>query len=87
MLIGKKKEKIIKESQRHKTDTGSPEVQVSLLSRKIKELSTHLRKHRKDKHSRRGLLGMVAKRRSHLNYLKKKNPKKYNSLVKKIKEK
>lgn len=87
MLKKKKKGKIIKESQIHETDTGSPEVQASILTQKIKELSTHLRKHRKDKHSRRGLLGMVAKRKAHLNYLKKRNPKRLEILEKKIKNK
>ena len=87
MLDKKKKEKIIKEMRVHKTDTGSPEVQISLLTRKIKELSMHLKKHRKDKHSRRGLLGMVSKRRSHLKYLEKKSKKRYNTMAKVAKDK
>ena len=87
MLNKQKKEKIIKGSQIHDTDTGSPEVQISLLSRKIKELTAHLRKHRKDKHSRRGLLGMVSKRRAHLKYLQKKDKKRYTTMSKKVKEK
>ncbi|MEK7606428.1 MAG: 30S ribosomal protein S15 [Patescibacteria group bacterium] len=85
-LTKKKKDGIIKVTRRHDTDTGSPEVQVSLLSRRIDELSKHLKKNRKDKHSRRGLLGLVADRRTHLEYLKKKNPAVYADLVKKIKE-
>ncbi len=85
-LTKKKKEGIIKTNRRHDTDTGSPEVQVGVLSRRIDDLSKHLKKNRKDKHSRRGLLGLVAKRRSHLEYLKKKNPAKHSELVKKIKE-
>lgn len=86
MLDKDKKQKLIKEAQTHETDTGSPEVQISLLSRKIQELAAHLKKNRKDKHSRRGLLGMVSKRRAHLNYLKKKDSKRYEEASKKIKE-
>ena len=68
----------------HATDTGSPEVQVAILSRRIEELTSHLKKNAKDNHSRRGLLAMVADRRTHLKYLEKKHPKRYNSLVKKL---
>ena len=84
-LSKENKDKVIQDSQRHESDTGSPEVQASLLSRKINELSKHLKKNRKDKHSRRGLLGMVNKRRSHLSYLQKKDPKKAEELAKEIK--
>jgi small subunit ribosomal protein S15 len=86
MLSKKKKTTVIKSAARHDTDTGSPEVQVSVLNKRIDELARHLKKNRKDKHSRRGLLGMVAKRRTHLDYLKKKNPVVHADLVKKIKE-
>lgn len=86
MLSKKKKANIIKGSARHEKDTGSPEVQINLLSRRIDDLSKHLKANRKDKHSRRGLLGLVAARRTHLLYLKKKNPKVHDDLVKKIKE-
>ena len=86
MLSKKKKTTVIKSAARHDTDTGSPEVQVSVLNKRIDELARHLKKNRKDKHSRRGLLGMVAKRRTHLDYLKKKNPTVHADLVKKIKE-
>lgn len=68
----------------HETDTGSPEVQVSILSRKIDELATHLKKNLKDKHSRKGLLSMVADRRTHLKYLEKKDKRRYNALIKKL---
>lgn len=68
----------------HDTDTGSPEVQVAILSKKIDELANHLKKHLKDKHSRRGLLQMVADRRTHLKYLQGSNVKRYNALVKKL---
>jgi small subunit ribosomal protein S15 len=84
MLTKRKKEKTIKESAIHDTDTGSPEVQVALLSKKIDELTSHLRKHTKDKHSRRGLLQMVADRRTHLKYLESKDKKRYAQLVKKL---
>lgn len=85
-LTKKKKENIIKTTRRHDTDTGSPEVQVAVLSRRIDDLSKHLKKNRKDKHSRRGLLGLVAKRRNHMDYLKKKDPKKHGEIAKKLKE-
>lgn len=84
MLTKIKKAKAIKVAQKHDKDTGSPEVQISILSKKIDELASHLKKNPKDKHSRRGLLQMVADRRSHLAYLKKKNEKRYTSIVKKL---
>ncbi len=84
MLTTRQKTKIIKDTGVHAKDTGSPEVQVALLSKKIDELTGHLRKHRKDNHSRRGLLGMVADRQTHLNYLKKNYPRRYTALVKKL---
>jgi small subunit ribosomal protein S15 len=84
MLTKKKKEKVIRETQIHDKDTGSPEVQVAVLSKRIDELAGHLKKNPKDKHSRRGLLQMVADRRTHLSYLKKNNEKRYNALVKKL---
>ncbi len=68
----------------HKDDTGSPEVQVALLSREIDKLLTHLKKHAKDFHSKRGLLRMVAKRRILLSYLKRENEKRYLGLLKKL---
>ncbi|GMU74050.1 MAG: 30S ribosomal protein S15 [Candidatus Campbellbacteria bacterium] len=85
-LTKKKKVRVIKETARHDSDTGSPEVQIALLNKRIDELAKHLKGNRKDKHSRRGLLGLVAQRRSHLNYLKKKSPAKYAELLKQIKE-
>lgn len=84
MLSKRIKENTIKSTQRHDKDTGSPEAQVALLTRKIEELSTHLRKHKKDFHSRRGLLQMVADRRNHLKYLQKKDEKAYDALIKKL---
>lgn len=84
MLTKPKKANIIKGAAIHEKDTGSPEVQVALLSKKIDELTSHLKKHAKDKHSRRGLLQMVADRRSHLKYLEQNNKKRYNALIKKL---
>ena len=85
MALGKeKKEKIIKTTQVHASDTGSPEVQISLLTEKISSLSDHLKKHKKDNHSRRGLLQMVNKRRRLLAYLKRKDEERYNSLLEKL---
>lgn len=84
MLTKNKKQRIIKETKRHDTDTGSPEVQIAMLSRRIDDLSTHLKKNKKDKHSRRGLLGLVAQRKSHMKYLEKKDAKRYNAIVKKL---
>ena len=74
----------MKEVAIHEGDTGSAEVQIALLSKKIEELTSHLRKHLKDKHSRRGLLQMVADRRTHLKYLEGNNKKRYNAVVKKL---
>ena len=84
MLTKRVKDNVLKTTQRHDSDTGSPEAQVALLTRQIEELSSHLRKHKKDFHSRRGLLQMVADRRKHLSYLEKKDEKTYQSLIKKL---
>ena len=84
MLTKRKKENIIKKLQADESDTGSPEVQVGLLTKQIDELTSHLKKHKKDLHSRRGLIGMVARRRKMLNYLGKKDEKRYKSLIKKL---
>ena len=74
----------MKEVQKHKTDTGSAEVQVALLSKQINALTLHLKKNKKDKHSRRGLLQMVADRRKHLKYLQIHNKRSYSALIKKL---
>ena len=84
MLTKQKKTRIIKEVAVHDKDTGSPEVQVAILSKKIDELASHLKRNLKDNHSRRGLLQMVADRRTHLKYLEGKDKKRYNALVKKL---
>lgn len=84
MLTKRVKTAVIKDTARHEADTGSPEVQVGVLSRKIEELTRHLKKNQKDFHSRRGLLQMVADRRAHLRYLEKSDKKRYSSLIKKL---
>ncbi len=84
MLTVKKKANVIAKTQIHDKDTGSPEVQIGILSKRIDELAAHLKKNNKDNHSRRGLLQMVADRRSHLKYLKKKDEKRYGKLVKEL---
>lgn len=84
MLTKTKKTKIIRDVQVHDKDTGSPEVQIAILSKRIDELASHLKKNAKDNHSRRGLLQMVADRKAQMKYLEKKNPKRYNALVKKV---
>jgi len=84
MLTTKQKEKVIEEFATHKKDTGSPEVQVALLTKEIKLLSKHLKKHPKDYHSSRGLLGMVSDRRRLLSYLKKVSLRRYNKTMKKL---
>ncbi len=85
MLTTKKKQSIIKKHQIHEKDTGSSEVQVMMISQQIDELSKHLKKHKKDNHSRRGLIKMVADRRTHLKFLERKNRARYDALVKKMK--
>ncbi|OGY62998.1 MAG: 30S ribosomal protein S15 [Candidatus Harrisonbacteria bacterium RIFCSPHIGHO2_01_FULL_44_13] len=84
MLTPRKKKIIVKEHGAHETDTGSSAVQVALLTRRIDELTGHLKKHSKDHHSRRGLLKIVGKRRRLLNYLSKSDSRTYNSLIKKL---
>ncbi|NTV44345.1 MAG: 30S ribosomal protein S15 [Candidatus Yonathbacteria bacterium] len=84
MLTVKKKANIIAKTQVHDKDTGSPEVQIGILSKRIDELAAHLKKNQKDNHSRRGLLQMVADRRAHLKYLKKKDEKRYGKVVKEL---
>jgi len=78
------KTKIIKDNARDKGDTGSPEVQVAILTERINNLQGHFKDHHKDNHSRRGLLQMVNKRRSLLDYLKKKDVERYNALIAKL---
>lgn len=84
MINKEKKQEIIKEYSRHETDTGSVEVQIALLTKRITELTEHLKIHKKDHHSRRGLLIMVGKRRGLLNYLIKQDISKYRELIKSL---
>jgi len=83
-LKADQKSKIMKDNQTGKSDTGSPEVQVALLSARINDLSGHFTTHKKDNHSRMGLLRMVGKRRKLLAYLKSVDTKRYASLVEKL---
>lgn len=78
------KKKIIKKFAREKGDTGSPEIQVALLTAQIDKLAEHLKGHKKDVHSRRGLLSMVAKRRRLLSYLQNKDKDRYGNLIKEL---
>jgi small subunit ribosomal protein S15 len=84
MLKPENKSKIIKAHNIHETDTGSPEVQIALLSEQIDELVSHLKKHPKDFHSKRGLIKMVVKRKKLLTYLKKVSEKRYKEVAKKL---
>ncbi len=84
LSIDEKKE-IIGKFAKEKGDTGSPEVQIALLSAQVDKLTAHLKEHKKDVHSRRGLLSMIAKRRRLLNYLKKRSEERYKSLIKELK--
>ncbi|OGY59587.1 MAG: 30S ribosomal protein S15 [Candidatus Colwellbacteria bacterium RIFCSPHIGHO2_12_FULL_44_17] len=84
MLSTRKKQRVIKDLQVHQTDTGSAAVQVGLLTEQIEELTTHLKKNKKDNHSRRGLLKMVSKRKTLLKYLSDSDPKLYGSVTKKM---
>ena len=79
-----KKQEIIKDNAQGNNDTGSPEVQVAILTERIKNLTEHFKDHHKDNHSRRGLLMMVNKRRNLLAYLKKKDVERYNALIQKL---
>lgn len=81
MAIVEDKDAIIREHAVHEGDTGSPEVQVAVLTRRIQHLTEHLRTHKHDFHSRRGLLKMVGKRRRLLKYLRKKDVERYRSLI------
>ncbi|CAC9924829.1 ribosomal protein S15 [Aedoeadaptatus nemausensis] len=84
MLSKEQKQAIIKEYQREEGDTGSPEVQVAILTHTINTLNEHLKEHKKDHHSRRGLLKMVGKRRNLLRYLKNKDVERYRELIERL---
>ena len=84
MISKEKKTAIMKEYARSEGDTGSPEVQIAVLSARIQELTEHLKEHPKDNHSRRGMFKMVGQRRGLLNYLKKKDIERYRALIEKL---
>ena len=83
-ITAERKQAILTEFATVKGDTGSPEVQVALLSERIKNLTEHFKDHKKDNHSRRGLLAMVSQRRSLLDYLKRKDEARYSTLIEKL---
>jgi small subunit ribosomal protein S15 len=84
-LLKEEKNKIVKEFQNSDTDTGSPEVQIALLTENINKLQSHFKIHKKDHHSRTGLIRMVNLRRKLLAYLKRKNPESYQDIIKSLK--
>ncbi len=84
MAVAEQKTEIIQEHRTHEGDTGSPEVQVAVLTRRIAHLTGHLREHKHDYHSRRGLLKMVGRRRRLLKYLQKKDVERYRALIAKL---
>ena len=84
MIKKAKKKKLIEEFKEHPEDTGSTAVQVALITERVRELNDHLKSHKKDFHSRRGLLLLVGRRRRLLNYLKKKDPQEYGEVIKKL---
>lgn len=85
MLSKKEKDALIRKYQVHKDDTGSPEVQIAILTKEIEQVSEHLKTHRKDNHSRRGLLKMVGNRRRLMRYLKNEDVKRYEKIADKLK--
>ncbi len=84
MLIPEMKAEIISQFQLHEGDTGSPEVQIAILTKRINDLTEHLKVHKKDHHSRRGLLKMVGQRRGLLNYLAKNDIQRYRSIIERL---
>ena len=84
MILKEKKTQVILENATHEGDTGSPEVQIAVLTKRINDLTQHLKAHPKDHHSRRGLLKMVGHRRNLLNYLTKKDINRYRAIVEKL---
>ncbi|SDA23895.1 small subunit ribosomal protein S15 [Ruminococcus sp. YE71] len=84
MLRKDEKTAVIEANRTHETDTGSPEVQIAILTKRINDLTEHLKVHKKDHHSRRGLLKMVGKRRNLLNYLKSKDIERYRATIDKL---
>ncbi|CAN1723251.1 30S ribosomal subunit protein S15 [Hyphomicrobium sp. 1Nfss2.1] len=83
-LSGERKSTLIKENATKANDTGSPEVQIAILTQRINDLTEHFKLHKKDNHSRRGLLKMVSQRRQLLDYVKRKNEQRYQSIIEKL---
>lgn len=83
-IVDEKKQEIIEKFRVHENDTGSPEVQIAILTAKIQHLTEHLKVHKKDHHSRRGLLKMVGKRRGLLNYIKNKDFNRYSQIIEQL---
>jgi small subunit ribosomal protein S15 len=81
MLLPQKKKEIVEDFRKHDTDTGSPEVQIALLTERIKSLTEHFQTHKKDHHSRRGLLQLVGQRRRLLDYLKRSDFERYKTII------
>jgi len=79
-----RKQKITKEFQQHDGDTGSSDVQIAILTERINDVSNHMKQHKKDHHSRRGLLSLVGRRRRLLDYMNEKDPERYKALLKKL---
>ena len=84
MLLKEEKQAVMTDNALHEGDTGSPEVQIAVLTKRINDLTDHLRTHKKDHHSRRGLLKMVGRRRNLLNYLMKKDVNRYRAIIEKL---
>ena len=84
MLTTKKKQNIIKKSQKHDKDTGSPEVQIAILSKRIDELADHLKVHKKDNHSKRGFMALINKRKRLLNYLRRTDIARYQGIIQRL---
>lgn len=84
MLLKEEKTAVIEANRTHEGDTGSPEVQIAILTKRINDLTEHLKVHKKDHHSRRGLLKMVGHRRNLLNYMKKKDVNRYHTTIEKL---
>ena len=84
MMLKDQKTSIIEANRTHETDTGSPEVQVAILTERIRNLTEHLKTHKKDNHTRRGLMMLIGKRRGMLKYIKERNIEEYRELIKKL---
>ena len=84
MMLKEEKQAVIQNNARHEGNTGSPEVQIAILTKRINDLTEHLKVHKKDHHSRRGLLKMVGHRRNLLNYLMKKDIERYRAIISKL---